>query len=271
MALIDLDYASPALGFQTDLRVFLPTPGSDEILNRRDSDYFCETARFQAVYLLHGAYGDCTDWSGLTGVQRYAQERKVAVVMPSAENGFYQDMFRGPAWLTYLGEELPELMCSLFPISPRREDTFTAGLSMGGYGAWRLALTYPKRFAAAASLSGALDLKGVLKAIREGVIDGPFPWNDIFADPDAGTVGEADLLNLICRGRRKGLPLPALFQSCGTEDFIYPVNKAVHRDLTEADVPHTYEEHPGVHDWNYWDKQLQRALDWLPLKGGPVS
>ncbi len=271
MALIDLDYDSAALGFRTGLRVFLPTPNSDEILNRKDSGYFHAGARFQTVYLLHGAYGDCADWSGLTSIQRYAQDRKVAVVMPSAENGFYQDMFRGPAWLTYLGEELPELMCRLFPLSPRREDTFTAGLSMGGYGAWRLALTYPRRFAAAASLSGALDLKGILEDIQKGVLDGPFPWSDIFADPAAGAEGEAELLNLIRRDRRAGWPLPALFQSCGTEDFTYPANRAVHRRLTEAEVAHTYEEHPGIHDWNYWDEHIQRALDWLPLKRGPVA
>lgn len=269
MALIDLDYKSSKLGFQTQLRVFIPTPNSDEILNRKDSDYFQEGARFQTVYLLHGAYGDCADWSGLTSIQRYAQERKVAVVMPSAENGFYQDMFRGPAWLSYLGEELPELMCRMFPLSPLREDTFAVGLSMGGYGAWRLALTYPQRFSAAASLSGALDLKGIMDEIRKGNIAGPFPWDDIFEDADAAAEGKANLLELIRRGQQRGQSLPALFQSCGTEDFTYPANQLIHRSLAGMGVAHTWEEHPGIHDWLYWDTHVQRALDWLPLRHAP--
>ena len=49
-------------------------------------------------------------------------------------------------------------MQNFFRVSQRPEDTYVAGLSMGGYGAMKLALTHPERYAAAASLSGALDL-----------------------------------------------------------------------------------------------------------------
>ncbi|MEZ4770034.1 MAG: alpha/beta hydrolase-fold protein [Caldilineales bacterium] len=57
---------------------------------------------------------------------------------------------------TFVADELPALVKGMFPISSRRKDTFVAGLSMGGYGAFKLALAHPERYAAAASLSGAL-------------------------------------------------------------------------------------------------------------------
>ena len=271
MARIDLDYFSPTLGFRTDVRVFIPTPDSDEILNNKSSDYFYPGAKFQVVYLLHGAYGDYSDWGDFTGVQRYAQDRKLAVVMPSADNSFYQDMWRGPAFLTYLTRELPAFLRARFPISAKRENSFTAGLSMGGYGAWRLALTCPEQYSAAISLSGAIDMVGLTGDIHSGLVSGPVPWRDIVQAPEAAAGSDADLFTLADKLRREGRPLPRLFQSCGTEDFIYPSNLAAHRRLEQMGVAVTYEEHPGIHCWDYWDENIRRALDWLPLAGNAVA
>ena len=79
------------------------------------------------------------------------------VIMPGAERSFYADMEHGYKYWTYISEELPSIMKSFFPISDKREDTFVAGLSMGGYGAMKLAFNHPERYAAAASLSSAVD------------------------------------------------------------------------------------------------------------------
>ena len=110
------------------------------------------------LYLLHGTYGDYSDWCHLTSIEKYAQNHKIMVVMPSVANSFYQDMVIGPKYLTFLTEELPQYIQMLFPASGRREDNFVAGLSMGGYGAWHVALAKPEQYAAAASLSGAPQL-----------------------------------------------------------------------------------------------------------------
>lgn len=266
MAFFQVNFFSPVLGFNTDIDVFIPTPNSDEILNKKKSDYFVENVKFPVLYLLHGAYGDYTDWMRLTSIEKYAQNHKLAVVMPSASNSFYQDMFLGSDYLTYLTEELPQFVTKVFPISRKREDTFVAGLSMGGYGAVRLAMTKPEQYAACASLSGAIDIIGCKKQISDGIIDGPFQWNNIFED--AETIGgtDADLFALIEKQKAKGKSIPKVFQTCGTEDFIYPVNVAAHQKLLDAGVDLTYEEHPGIHDWDYWDTHIQRVLDWLPIK-----
>lgn len=267
MAFIHTNLFSPTLGFNTDINVIVPSPNSDEILNNKSTDYFHEGACFQVLYLLHGAYGDYTDWMRLTSIEKYAQNHKVAVIMPSASNSFYQDMFLGSAYLTYLTEELPQFVKALFPVSRKRENTFTAGLSMGGYGALKLALTKPENYSCAASLSGALDIAALLK----GSTKGPFCADRLFKKPEQIEGSDADLFALIAKLKKQGKPLPRVFQSCGTEDFIYPINAAAKDKFETLGVDLTYEEHPGIHDWDYWDTNIQRVFDWLPLVNGAVK
>ena len=270
MAFFQINFFSEALCFNTDINVFMPTPNSDELLNNKKSDYFKDGYKFQVLYLLHGAYGDYTDWMRLTSIEKYAQEHKLAVVMPSASNSFYQDMFRGSAYLTYLTEELPRYVQKLFPVSIRREDTFTAGLSMGGYGALRLAFTKPEQYCACASLSGAIDICDVYSRFKAGEMGGPFKWEDIFESRSPeGT--DADIFLLIEKLKKEGRPLPRVFQTCGTEDFIYASNVSAREKLEKLGVDLTYEEHPGIHDWDYWDTHIRRVLDWLPLKNDSVK
>ncbi len=271
MAFIHTNFFSPTLGFNTDINVFIPTPNSDEILNHKASDYFYDGARFQLLYLLHGAYGDYTDWMRLTSIEKYAQNHKLAVVMPSASNSFYQDMYRGSAYLTYLTEELPQFVQALFPVSTKRENTFTAGLSMGGYGALKLALIKPEKYSCAASLSGALDLAGLMQDLKTGDVEGPFRPQSLFESPDRIEGSDADLFALMAELKKSGKPLPRIFQSCGTEDFIYPLNCSAKEKMKKLGVDLTYEEHPGIHDWNYWDTNIQHVLDWLPLAESAVE
>ena len=270
MAFFEVNFFSAALGFNTDINVFIPTPNSDEILNHKKSDYFFDGAKFQVLYLLHGAYGDCTDWMRLTSIEKYAQEHKLAVVMPSASNSFYQDMYRGSAYLTYLTQELPSFVNALLPVSAKRENTFVAGLSMGGYGALKLAFTKPEQYAACASLSGAIDLCAVMEQVQSGEIGGPFQWSAIFEHPERVKGSRADLFALIAKQKAAGAALPSVFQTCGTEDFIYSANVSARQKLEALGVALTCEEHPGIHDWDYWDTHIQRVLNWLPLANDSV-
>ena len=71
----------------TDLNVIIPTPHPAETpLNL--GNYFHKGAKYQVLYLLHGTYGDYTDWQRLTSIEKYAQEAKLMVVMPSGANAF---------------------------------------------------------------------------------------------------------------------------------------------------------------------------------------
>ncbi len=271
MAFFQVNFFSPTLCFNTDINVFIPTPNSDEILNNKKSDYLYNGAKFQVLYLLHGAYGDYTDWMRLTSIEKYAQEHKLAVVMPSASNSFYQDMQKGSAYLTYLTEELPQFVNKLFPISKKRENTFVAGLSMGGYGAVKLAMEKPEQYVACASLSGAVDLCMVRDQIASGEIGGPFRWDDIFGNAETIEGTDADLFALIEKRQKENASLPKIFMSCGTEDFIYPVNQRAKSRLEKMGVDLTYEEYPGIHDWDYWEFHIQDVMNWLPLQNNSVK
>src|SRR5262249_9623469 len=152
-----------------------------------------------------------------------------------------------------------------FPLSAAREETFAAGLSMGGYGALRLALAKPDRFAAAARLSGALHGRRVDRNARrsgsgprEAEVGGRFGTKN---DP-TGT--SADLWHLSDQLAASSQPRPALFLACGTEDELLAENQNFHSHLLDLGLPHSYSESPGAHEWSYWDEQICRVLDWLP-------
>jgi putative tributyrin esterase len=133
-----------------------------------------------------------------------------------------------------------------------------AGLSMGGYGAVKWALLEPGRFAAAASLSGALDVV----RLRDDHPQDPVLFDRVFGQrPPAD--GPDDLMWLVRHA--DVAQLPPLYMCCGTEDELYADNLAFRDACAAARVPVTTDFGPGAHDWSYWDAQIQRVLAWLPL------
>ena len=263
MAFFQVNFFSPVLGFPSDIQVYVPTPYSDDELNDGDKSFFTDDAAFPVLYLLHGAYGDYTDWARLTGIERYAHSHRMAVVMPSVSNSFYQDMVRGSACLSYLTEDLMPFVEKNFPVSTKREDTFAAGLSMGGYGALRLALEKPERFAACASLSGAIDLEETYAQTQRGDAPNPFNWGAVLGDPAHIAGSDADLFALIRRLKEQKRPLPRIYQTIGTEDFLYEMNLGAKKKLEDLGVDLTYAEHPGIHDWIFWDTYIRDVLNWM--------
>ena len=143
MAHLIVDFYADALGVETRMHVLLPQR---------------LTGRAKTLYLLHGMSDDEGTWMRRTAIDRYAEEKDLAVVMPDGGLGWYTDMRRGLPWFTFVSKELPALCRRFFPIlSGRREDTYIGGLSMGGYGALKCGLRAPETFSKVISLSGALD------------------------------------------------------------------------------------------------------------------
>ena len=164
----------------------------------------------------------------------------------------------GEKYWTFVAEELPELVARTFRVSTAREDTFVAGLSMGGFGAFKLALNHPERFAAAASLSGALDPSSLSLDLNTGHLA-----ERIWAGRDiAGT--EDDLLGLL--GGAEPSALPALFLDCGTEDFLLEQNQRFLDAAGRRGVELSSRLRPGDHTWEFWDQGIQDVLDWLPSR-----
>jgi S-formylglutathione hydrolase FrmB len=247
MAFLTLHVRSNALDLNTTVNVILP----QDI--KKDE-------KLKVLYLLHGYIGDHTDWMRYTSIERYSWNYRLAIVMPAVNNSYYMDTVSGLNYFTYISKELPELMTSLLPISSKREDQYVAGLSMGGYGALKVALTYPDRFAKAASLSGALDIDEIKKIASEQPRN---LWFDaVFGmKPIQNTTN--DLKYLIDLHLKHNVELPDLFVACGTEDFLYKDNIAFRDFLIDRNVKHLYEESPGAHDWAFWDTYIQKVLAWL--------
>lgn len=248
MAHIHADIFSSALGQCAALEVILPQGSGKET--------------YPVLYLLHGLSDDQSCWLRRTSIERYAEERGIAVVMPDADVSFYTDMKYGKNYWTYVSEELPAICRDLFPrISQKREDTFAAGLSMGGYGAFKLGLRNPQRFAAVASLSGALDMVAL---VGRKEIQPPEFWNNIFGSPEELAGSDNDLFAL-ARKIKSG-DCPQLFACCGTSDFLYGDNQNALACFRAQGLPITYEEGEGVHNWIFWDRWIQRILQWLPVR-----
>ncbi|WP_150270471.1 alpha/beta hydrolase [Paenibacillus tepidiphilus] len=259
MALIECRFYSEVLGLSTSMTVILPQQTRTQI----GLDNVTRGELHPTLYLLHGLSDDDSIWLRRTSIERYVASMGIAVVMPQVHRGFYTDMHQGGKYWTFISEELPALARSFFPLSGKREDNFVAGLSMGGYGAFKLGLRKPEMFAAAASLSGALDMAHHTLNWEDPAQKSE-EYKRIFGEEDIAGTPE-DLLWLLQELDRSPGPKPLLYQCCGTEDFLYQDNQVFRQACAETSLSLTYDEGPGEHEWGYWDAKIRDVLAWLPL------
>ncbi len=256
MALLHVDFFSHVLGMEMQMDVVLPEATRGQIgMEGRDGG-----AAWKTLYLLHGMSDDHTIWQRRTSIERYAADKGIAVVMPTTHLGWYTDMYRGLKYFSFIAGELPKICRQMFPrMSHRREDTFAAGLSMGGYGALKCALRAPEVFSRAASLSGGVDAAAVAADVAS---PNARLWYDIFGPVDRIRGSFNDLF--AAAEEMKDSPLrPDVYMWCGTEDFLYDQNVRMRDHLRALGYNLFYEESPGDHQWKYWDAKIQTALDWL--------
>ena len=244
--LLELHFRSKELQKNTQVNVLLPDAAKKP---------------FKTLWLLHGLSGDHTDWMRYSAIERYAKQYDLAVIMPNADRSWYTDTAYGQNHFSYIANELPELCRrTLCGLSARREDNIVAGLSMGGYGAMKLALTHPERYGACISLSGSLDVT------RKGRPCNLAEWQSIFGyamqSPLELEGSAQDLFALAARPEVVASP-PAIYMWCGTEDSLLPVNRLFDAHLTALGIPHEFRASEGDHTWRWWDLHVQNALAWL--------
>ena len=262
MALVQCNFFSETLKLCTTMNVILPQRTEAQIGLQGN----VTGAAHPTLFLLHGLSDDHSIWLRRTSIERYVAPLGLAVVMPAVHRSFYADMKHGGHYWTFISREVPAVAREFFRLSDRREDTFVAGLSMGGFGAFKLALNCPEQFCAAASLSGA---------VRTRIADQFDPRNsdrlpevqDAFGSVDEMRGTEDDLVHTARQLAASDRPRPKLYQCCGGDDFLLDHNHDFRDFIQPLGFDYTYEEDPGeAHEWGYWDTKIRRVLDWLPLK-----
>jgi S-formylglutathione hydrolase FrmB len=207
------------------------------------------------VILLHGVYGSHWGWALRGGAHRTAARMMecgeippMILAMPS--DGLWGE---GSGYVRHSGrdferwiiDDVPATVAMVESCVDAKSPLWIAGLSMGGFGALRLAAKYPERIHGASGHSSATQLKTL-----EPFFSASFTSLDVRPEEPA-------LLDLLV-GQRSELP-PFRFD-CGTEDLLLPENRALHSGLEAAGVAHEYREFPGGHDWVYWEKHLEDSL-----------
>lgn len=250
MAFMTINYKSPTIGMNQSFTAIVP----------EDDSFFKQhepVKPLKMLLLLHGLSSDATSYMRFTSIERYAEAHQLAVIMPNADHSGYANMAFGHSYYDYI-LEIYNYAHQVLPVSKKREDNFIAGHSMGGYGTIKFALTQSHLFSKAAPLSAVFDVQSLLD----------IEWNDF--DPKA-IAGEAlkvkgtelDTYHLVDEAVDKGATLPELFIQCGTEDFLYDDNQRFMKYLDKKGINYKYEEGPGEHDYAFWDKAIERTIEWL--------
>lgn len=262
MAIIEVNFISKCLMRTVTFNAIIPV---DKFGPQEEN---AEQKPLKTLYLLHGIFGNYTDWVNGTRIQALAEANDLAVIMPSGENHFYLDDEKsGELYGEFIGKELVEFTRKLFPLSDKREDTFIAGLSMGGYGAIRNGLKYAENFGCVIGLSAALvhdtwkdaDNSAPIFTFRRNY------YEAIFGEYDKVKGSDKDPKALLLKLKEEGRSVPKMYLCCGTEDGLITANRDFRDFLNENGVDLTYVEGPGKHDWVFWDTYIKKVLDWLPL------
>lgn len=276
MAVLNLNFESQYLNGGTQISVILP----DKTRGVTPDDFYRSGRKYPVLWLLHGTFGDNTDWIRRTNIELYASRKNLIVVMPTALNSNYSnwpDMMIGYNMYDYMIKELMPLIYGWFPASDAREDNFIAGLSMGGRGAIKYAVNFPERFEAAAVLSAIPTNFAELKHNDSNPVlslDNPRMQTTIAnaGGMDAYLNGEENVWRIIDESVASGRRLPRLMFGCGEDDtLIYELYKEYQKHCSEIGLEADWYHLPGYkHEWTFWDLAIQHALQFfgLPDDGG---
>lgn len=205
------------------------------------------------LYLLHGATGSCMDWPKNTNIGDLADEYNIIVVCPDGTKfGWYFDSPIEPdsQYETFVADELVKYIDKNYKTLTSRNFKAISGLSMGGHGALFLAMRHKDTFGVVGSQSGAVDIT-------------PYP-NEWEIKKKIGEYSQnkelwesLSVINIAKNLKDKEL---AIYIDCGTSDFFIEINRNLHKQLLNDKITHTYTEHPGKHDWNYWRNSIKYQM-----------
>ena len=278
MALLTLNFNSQFMSGNQNVNILMP----DKPQNDSTHSFYSSKKKYKVLWLLHGTFGDYSDWIRKTNIERYVADKQMIVVMPGIGNADYRN------WPTYaLGinaekyiiDELMPMIYNWLPASNKREDHFIAGLSMGGKGALSFSIKYPQLFSKTAILSffpENMDKKinyfqNIYDSNLEELIQTDNEWHAkqrlYNCMHNLGSVENyinSDY-NLLKKIKESDITtLPKLLFTCGTEDSLFkdkiePFKQFIQENQINANIVLG----PDNHEWNVWDRDIQIALDFF--------
>ena len=288
MSYMRFNYRSDAIGRYLDIGIVFPTDlysyydasqGVKHHLSpgQKPRPPYQPGMKFQTVYLIHGGGEDDTVPFRYTNAEWYAQKNDVMLVAPDVSNSFGADTNYGVNYATFLAEELPVVIQTLFASSPRREDNFIMGYAMGGNVALAAALARPDRYTACVDLSGGigmtLDVETLMSELYSEHFSKYFPlYGATFGKAEEVAGSRFDLHAVALKNRAAGQPECRFTLVCGSKEFIRLRMENDARILKELDFDVDYIVAEGYdHDFKMWNDYIELALDkQLPLKRAAI-
>lgn len=243
---VDITVVVPSVTIPESLGFGKPIPEGFTLKDMLEAKPDCSHTKkdkYPVLYLFHGMGNNHATWTGYTGIEMYAEERNIAVVNISAENKSYVNHETATdRFYDFIEEELFDFVCGMFPISRRTQDTYIAGLSMGGFGTLVHVLSNPEKFHAFGTFSAGIQSTFV------------------------GNRPEYDPVTLAKKCIENKVSLPKGYMSCGGEDDFLKDNYNFYTMLKDAGYDMTWDEIEQYgHEWRFWDIEVEKFLDWLEL------
>lgn len=262
MSFIQLNTFALSLMRQTVVNIILPDD-APIMLTTGNPHYERPT---KTLFLLHGFSGNMHDWVTGSNIQDIAIRYNLAVVMPAGDNSFYLNgRGTGRLYADFVGKELVEYMRKTFGLAMKKEDTFIAGLSMGGFGALHTGLQFPENYGKLAAFSSALivhEIKNQKPGFYNEVADYDY-FSSVFGNLDELEESVNNPEYLVKELKKQKEEIPAIYMAVGTEDFLLENNRQMHAFLEAEQIEHTYIEGPGAHEWDFWNAHIEPAVCWL--------
>lgn len=257
MVLFRGDVKCKSLQRRTSISVILP---SDNLHFLQDREEIVPQP-YKTLYLLHGLYGSDDIFLANTSIQKFAEDYGIAIVISCGENSFYVDHEKSHRFYgEYVGQELLDITRNIFPLSDKREDTYIAGFSMGGYGAIRNGLKYSQNFSKIGMISAALITEDIVNYTDDSnVLRSRDFYESIFGDLDNIKNSDKDPKYLIenCEN------IPDIYMACGDNDFLLEKNVDFYEYLKSKNIDAEFIQAPGEHTWEFCDKYIKEFIKTL--------
>ena len=261
MAVMDIRFFSKLFDRFVSFKAIIPNDTPEYKKNNYETYYQRD---MKTLYLLHGSGGDNSDWLYRTNIISLAEKYNLAIILPSGENSWYVDKnSRLYKYKKFIAEELKTYVELTFSLSSKREDNFIAGLSMGGYGALTIGLSYCDSFSKIVGLSSALIINDIGSSSPNRDIEKLNDFEFIFGDLKSIIDSEHNPEVLVKKAIENKCDIPKIYLACGNNDFLIEFNRDFRDFLKDHSVDCIYKEGEGIHDWIFWANWIEKSIKWL--------